>query len=89
VWVATGSTGGRVGPRVGFGEGLFVGTRVVGCRDGLGVGLRVVFGGLAPLTSINDTRYAVSTRPLTLAVTVWAPTFRFWHELYDCPPQSV
>jgi hypothetical protein len=67
VGVATGcDVGFRVGRRVGF---------LVGGRDGLGVGL----GGLVPLKMVNDTRYAVSARPLTLAVTVWAPARRFAH----------
>jgi hypothetical protein len=83
--------GSGVGP-VGFGVGFLVGGRVglfVGGRVGLRDGTRVGFGGLAPLTMTNDTRYAVSTRPFTLAVTVWLPARRFVHGLYDRPPQSV
>jgi hypothetical protein len=72
--------GGRVGGRVG----LLVGVRV-GRRVGTGVGL----GGLAPFTMANDTRYAVPTCPFTVAVTVWAPAWRFGHGLYDFPPQRV
>jgi hypothetical protein len=88
--------GARVGARVGLSVGTLVGLGVgafdglgVGGRVGLRVGLRVGFGGMVPLTMVNDTRYKVPTCPFTVAATVWAPACRFVHGLYDFPPQRV
>jgi hypothetical protein len=86
VGVATGNT------RVGLGVGCFMGDRVgflVGGRDGVVIGTGVGLGVWTPLTMANDTRYAVSTRPLTVPETAWAPTRRFRHGLYDRPPHRV
>jgi hypothetical protein len=68
--------------------GALVGLLVGGCA-GLGVGIHVGFAVLVPLTMLKDTRYKVPICPLTLAVTVWVPAWRFAHRSYDRPPQRV